>query len=121
MKYGNVVFKNEYGFSKTYEYQTTLKNLKVGELVIVEARDWYQIARFEGYKAKSTMANLKYIVAVLDTDRVEQEKEIAKQQQNLKAAIELRVMEIEEEKRLKELAESDSTLKELIDKLNSLE
>ena len=120
MEYGRVVFKSQHGFSGGYDYQTSLKDLEFGDLVIVEARDWFQVARFEGYMAKPDRSGLKNIIAVLDMDEIEKNKEIEEEKQRLKDEIELRVSEIEEEKRLGELAESDSSLKELIDQLNSL-
>lgn len=111
-------FNNNYGLSKEYAYLTTQNNLKEGDLVVVEAQGWYQVAIFERYK--ETDKATKHIVAYIDTDEVEKEKEITLKEIDLKEQIKTRVREVEEMNRLEELAKSDDKLKELVEELKKL-
>lgn len=120
MKYAKVKFKGQYGLSNAYTYQTWIEDLEIGDAVIVESRDWYGVAIFEGYVSESDYSPLKYIVGVLDTDKITEKKETGKKIADLETQIENRVLEMEKEQRLEKLAKSDSSLKELIDELNSL-
>lgn len=110
---GNV---NDY---KKYDYKTLLHDLKEGDLVVVETRNGYQVAEFQGYSTASTKANA-FIVQRIDTDKVKIEKEKQEQIEELKRSIALRAKEIEERKRLNELAGLDPEIKLLLDQLDEL-
>lgn len=118
LRTATVRFQNDYGLGKEYAYLTTKSDLKNGDLVVVEARDWYQVVVFERYK--ETDKATKHIVAYINTDEVEKEKEIALKEMDLKEQIETRVREVEEMNRLEELATSDEKLKELVEELKKL-
>lgn len=111
-------YNNNYGLSKEYAYLTTKSDLKNGDLVVVEAQGWYQVALFERYK--ETDKATKHIVTYIDTTQVEEEKEIALREMDLREQIETRIHEVEEMNRLKELAKSDDKLKELVEELKKL-
>ena len=120
MKYAKVKFKGQYGLSNAYSYQTWIEDLEIGDVVIVESRDWYGVAIFEGYISESDYSPLKYIVGVLDMDRIAEKKEIGKKIVDLETQIENRVLKMEKEQRLEKLAKSDDKLQTLIDELNGL-
>ena len=53
MKYAKVRFKEQRGLSIVYHYRTWIEDLEIGDVLIVEARDWYGVAIFEGYMNES--------------------------------------------------------------------
>lgn len=112
MKQGFVRFKNKYGDSKEYAYNTSLEGLERGDLVVVEAADWYQVATFERY-GKSDMAR-KFIVTKIDIEELEENKLRTLEKEDLKKQIELRIKEIEEMNRLEQYAKQDEELSKLL-------
>lgn len=118
MKQAFVRFKNEYGHSKEYGYLTTEENLEKGELVVVEARDWYQVAVFERY-GESPQAT-KFIVSTVDIIKLAKDKEAAYKKQSLEEQIELRIKEIERMNRLEKYAEKDKDLAKLLEEFKNI-
>lgn len=118
IKGATVRFENDYGKSKEYEYLTSMMDLKQGDLVVVEARDWYQVATFMRYK-KSEKAT-KHIVQKIDIEEVEKERKIAIRAHEIKEQIKERMKEVREMNAIKELAESDNELSDLVKELEGL-
>lgn len=113
-KHATVRFKDRYGdMSKEYSYLTTQDDFERGDLVVVEAREWYQVAVFERY-AQVTKNASKFIVEAVDTEKLEKDKETVKALEDLMDQIEARHREVEEEKRLEALAAQDDEMAELV-------
>lgn len=67
IKGATVRFENDYGKSKEYAYLTSITDLKEGDLVVVEARGWYQVATFMRYKNSEKAT--KHIVQKIDIEK----------------------------------------------------
>ena len=120
MKQAKVKFMNEYGLGKEYNYLTTKKDLVEGDLVIVEAKEFYAVAVFSRYTTEANNAT-KFIVGKLDLEGIEEDKKVAFEIEKIKQQINERVKEVERQKRLDELASQDAELGSLIKVLRELE
>ena len=119
MKIATVRFQNDYGKSKEYAYITSISDLEHGDLVVVEARDWYQIATFERYKTEDSMAQ-RHIIQKVDLEQATKDKELAVQIENTKSLIDERVRKVKEMEMLNELAAKDEMLNELLKQYKEL-
>lgn len=100
---------------RKYDYFTLDEDLKEGNLVVVETRNGYKVASFVEYTASSDKAT-SYIITSVDLESVKKHRERKKEKEELLHAIKKREEELTQEKRLRELAEEDETMKELVDK-----
>lgn len=112
IKYVEVRFQ---GTAKKYQYLATMPNLKKGDRVVVEARNWYQIAIFEGYTTKNDIAN-RYLIGKLDLDMFEEDKKKIEEFYNLEEQIRERVEIVKERQVQEKLASEDRELAMLLDK-----
>lgn len=120
MKKVAVRFKNQYGeYSKQYNYVTSINNLKQGDIVIVESKDFYGVAVFEEYVSNDVKAS-KFVIQKLDISEVERDKDLARKIDEVKRKIDERVRELTYMNNLKKLAEEDTTLNYLVGTLESL-
>ena len=119
MKIATVRFQNDYGKSKEYAYITSISDLEHGDLVVVEARDWYQIATFERYKTEDSTAH-RHIIQKVDLEQATKDKELAVQIENTKSLIDERVRKVKEMEMLNELAAKDEMLNELLKQYKEL-
>ena len=120
MKIATVKFQNDYGKSKEYAYVTSISDLEHGDLVVVEARDWYQVATFERYKTEDSMAQ-RYIIQKVDLEQAAKDKELTEQIENIKNQIDERVRKVKEMEMLNELAAKDETLNDLLKQYKELD
>lgn len=118
IKTATVRFENDYGKSKEYVYLTADETLQKGDLVVVEARDWYQVATFERY-SKSKNAS-KFIVQQVDLEELNQKKEQIQVLDDLMTEMEVRAKEINEMSRLESLAKKDNTMRELLTEFKNI-
>lgn len=120
MKKVAVRFKNQYGeFSKEYHYVTSISNLKQGDIVIVESKDFYGVAVFEEYVSNDVKAS-KFVIQKLDISEIERDKDLARKIDEVKRKIDERVRELTYINNLKNLAKEDTTLNYLVETLESL-
>lgn len=119
-KRATVRFKDRYGdMSKEYNYLTTRSDFERGDLVVVEAREWYQVAVFERYAQVIENAS-KFIVEAVDIEKLEKDKETIQALEDLMNQIEARHREIEEEKRLEALAAEDDEMAQLVNEYKTI-
>lgn len=62
---------NKSSFSKTYAYKTNIRDLKIGDLLLVQAQDGYSIATFEEYTTTDEKLATKWVVQRLDVTEFE--------------------------------------------------
>lgn len=119
-KHATVRFKDRYGdMSKEYNYLTTRSDFERGDLVVVEAREWYQVAVFERYAQVIENAS-KFIVEAVDIEKLEKDKETIQALEDLMNQLEARHREIEEEKRLEALAAEDDEMAQLVNEYKTI-
>lgn len=114
-----VQFKNQYGMSKEYAYFTTETDLQNGDLVVVEAQDWYQVASVSKYVVSNSNTT-RFVIEKLDLDQLEKDKEKIIEEKQIRASIAARVKEIEERDELRALSERDDVIKGLVERLDEL-
>lgn len=61
---------NKSSFSKTYAYKTNIRDLKIGDLLLVQTQDSYGIATFVEYTTAEKLAT-KWVVQRLDVSEFE--------------------------------------------------
>lgn len=99
---------------RQYDYLTLEDDLKEGDLVVVETRYGYKVASFVKYAEVSDKAT-SFIITSVDVDSVENYKKKKQEKEDILKAIEKREKELLEEKRLRELANDDEVIKELVE------
>ena len=99
---------------RQYDYLTLEDDLKEGDLVVVETRNGYKVASFVKYVEVSDKAT-SFIITSVDVDSVENYKKRKQEKEDILKAIEKREKELLEEKRLRELANDDEVIKELVE------
>lgn len=117
VKFGN----EESCHYKPYYYLTDMENLREGDLIVVTARNKFELAYFDKYCDFEETENTKWIIDKVDlyyhNKRTEKAKEIKKIKE-----------ELEKERRLTEdiviykmLAESNPYIKNLLEELETLQ
>lgn len=109
---------------KSYHFLTDLEDLKVGDLVVVDTRNGFQLAEVEKYvtskKLDSLDINGKWVVQKIDMEqhfaRVAKEKKMAE----LKAKMDSRRQQIQEYQLLVLMAKEDAGMKVLLDEYTEL-
>ena len=99
---------------RQYDYLTLEDDLKEGDLVVVETRNGYKVASFVRYAEVSDKAT-SFIITSVDVDSVEKYKKRKQEKEDILKAIEKREKELLEEKRLRELANDDEVIKDLVE------
>lgn len=99
---------------RQYDYLALGDNLKEGDLVVVETRNGFKVASFVKYVEVSDKASA-FIIDKVDVERVEEYKKLKQEKEEILKAIEKREKELLEEKRLRELANDDEVIKDLVE------
>ena len=118
MKYVKVEFLEGPNY-KQYAYKTVL-DLKVGDMVVVEARASYGLAKVVtvgGFESKAT----RFVVSRVDLSALEDMKVKEEEIARIKREIAKRKQEFEEEKFLEMFAAQDSEAASLLKQLKELE
>lgn len=110
--------KQEWG-GKEYHYLTNLKDLKKGDLVVVETQHGYAVAQVVRYISKSSQA-FRYIIQKVDVEAHETFLEKEMKLAYIQAEIEDRAAAVRKRKELEVLAEEDEKLKDLIIDMDKL-
>lgn len=110
--------KQEWG-GKEYHYLTNLKDLKKGDLVVVETQHGYSVAQVVRYISKSSQA-FRYIIQKVDVEAHEAFLEKEMKLAYIQAEIEERAAAVKRRRELEALAEEDEKLNELIIDMDKL-
>lgn len=113
-KFGNGDFD-----SKDYHYYTIDESIEVGDLVVVETRFGYKIAKVSEIDVISSKAS-SYVVQKIDTSAFEAEKKRIEKLAEIEKQMEERYAKAAKLDKYKEAAKSDSELAELLDQYHSL-
>lgn len=113
-KYGNGDFD-----SKDYHYYTIDESIEVEDLVAVETRFGYKIAKVSEIDVISSKAN-SYVVQKIDTSAFLAEKKRLEKLEEIEKQMEERYAKAAKLDKYKEAAKSDSELAELLDQYHSL-
>lgn len=103
-----------------YSYKNPGLKLKRGMKVVVEARNFYNVATIVDFHESSKKAT-KYVVQIVDVDQVTRVREREQKIRDLKRMIELRVAVLREEMEVQLLAKEDGELQALLNELNELD
>lgn len=113
-KFGNGDFD-----SKDYHYYTIDESIEVDDLVVVETRFGYKIAKVSEIDVISSKAS-SYVVQKIDTSAFEAEKKRIEKLEEIEKQMEERYAKAAKLDKYKEAAKSDSELAELLDQYHSL-
>ena len=109
---------------KTYHYNTFIEDLKIGDRVVVQARDSYSIGTFIKYTNmfpnETSISNLKLVVDRVDFTTYEKHVEKEEKLEELKAKMENRRRGLEELTLFKMLAESDKEMAEMLNEYTKI-
>ena len=117
----SVVFQNDdhiYG-SKEYDYLTFLDDLQLGDLVVVETRYGYKVAKISDIKEYSEYAK-SFVIDKIDLAQFNETKKRLAREAEIRRSIEA---QLEEEQRLqiyREAAQSNANIADLLKELESL-
>lgn len=117
----SVVFQNDDHIyaSKEYDYLTFLDDLQLGDLVVVETRYGYKVAKISDIKEFSEYAK-SFVIDKIDLAKFIETKQRLAREAELRRAIEA---QLEEEKRLqiyREAAQSNKNISDLLKELEAL-
>lgn len=117
----SVVFQNDDHIdgSKEYDYLTFLDDLKIGDLVVVETRYGYKVAKISDLKEFSEYAR-SFVIDKIDLDQFNKTKQRLAREAEIRRSIEA---QLEEEKRLqiyREAAQSNKNIADLLAELEAL-
>jgi len=118
----NIVVVNFHGGhnpGKKYSYLNPGLKLKRGMHVVVEARDFFNVATIVDFHETSRTAT-KYVVQIVDTDQVAKMREVQQRKKDLNNMIKLRVAVLREEMEVQLLAKEDGELQALLNELSEL-
>lgn len=113
-KFGNGDFD-----SKDYHYYTIDEAIEVDDLVVVETRYGYKIAKVSEIDVISSKAN-SYVVQKIDTSAFLAEKKRIEKLEELEKKMEERYAQASKLDRYKEAAKSDTELADLLDQYHSM-
>ena len=117
----SVVFQNDdhiYG-SKEYDYLTFRDDLQLGDLVVVETRYGYKVAKISDLKEFSEYAK-SFVIDKVDLTQFNETKRCLVREAEIRRSIEA---QLEEEKRLqlyREAAQSNAIIADLLKELEAL-
>ena len=117
----SVVFQNDdhiYG-SKEYDYLTFRDDLQLGDLVVVETRYGYKVAKISDIKEFSEYAK-SFVIDKIDLAQFNETKKRLAREAEIRRSIEA---QLEEEKRLqiyREAAQSNKNIADLLAELEAL-
>lgn len=117
----SVVFQNDdhiYG-SKEYDYLTFLDDLKIDDLVVVETRYGYKVAKISDIKEFSEYAK-SFVIDKIDLAKFIETKQRLAREAEIRRSIEA---QLEEEQRLqiyREAAQSNTNIADLLAELEAL-
>jgi hypothetical protein len=115
-----VQFLEGYSGDKKYCYKNNIAGLKVGDLVVVEARDSYGLCKVSDVDVSGTNAT-KYVVSVFDPSWLEVQKERDAKIKGLKEKLEARKKVFEEEKFWQTFAMQDKEAASILNEIKSLQ
>ena len=110
---------------KMYTYHTFLEDLKIGDRVVVQANNSYQVATFIQYTNQEprevNLASLKLVVGIVDF--TEYEHQVIKQakMKELKAKMEARRQSLEELTLFTMLAKEDAEMARMLEEYSKLD
>ena len=100
-------------YDKVYYYKTFI-DVKVGDMVVVEAKCSYSIAKVVSICGDSTKAS-KYIVSKIDIEAHKENRAKVEEQEKLMKELDRRIAEINKMQFYKQFAETDDEIKGLLD------
>jgi hypothetical protein len=120
-KYVAVKFLDGYG--KEYHFLTVLNDLKKGDLVVVDTRNGYSLAKVVKYITlpKVGIEINKYVVSVVNVKEHEQQVAVVERAEEIKAQMEKRTKELLDNKIFEELSKIDPTMNKLLFELNQIQ
>jgi len=120
LNYVGVKFDEVYG--KVYYFMNDIEGLQVGDLVVVDTQQGYQVATIKAISDTLPVKNVvKWVVQKVDLarhlERVEKQQKI----DELKKKMEQRRKQLEEIQIYRLLAQEDESMRELLKELDALE
>lgn len=113
---GAQYYQNGYGFGgKTYYFNNVLEGIEIGDKVVVETGDHYQVVLVTEILQSIDTNLIKNTIAILDIEKAKERNKNITDRKRIKAQIVQRAREVAEMSKLKELAKEDETLSELLD------
>lgn len=112
---------NKYGDKvKKYNYLTDINDLKAGDMVVVHARDGFEIAYFVEYCIGTTSKGTKWITDKVNTEAHYKRMENEKRAKAIKERLEIERKKTEELQIYEILAQKNPEIKSLLNELKSL-
>lgn len=99
---------------KQYDYLTIEKDLKEGDMVVVETANGFAVARFVRYVENFDVNSQKWILTVIDIEAFQERKKQAKEAMQLRQRIKERAAAVKEQQEYEQLAKEDTGLKSLL-------
>lgn len=99
---------------KQYDYLTIEKDLKEGDMVVVETANGFAVARFVRYVENFEVNSQKWILTVIDIEAFQERKKQAKEAMQLRQRIKERAAAVKEQQEYEQLAKDDTGLKSLL-------
>lgn len=99
---------------KQYDYLTIEKDLKEGDMVVVETANGFAVARFVRYVENFDVNSQKWILTVIDIEAFQERKKQAKEAMQLRQRIKERAAAVKEQQEYEQLAKDDTGLKSLL-------
>lgn len=125
--YVKVIFQYEGAFHddtyKQYIFTNNLSNLEIGDLVVVDTQNGYQVVKVVDFTSSDGgHKNPRHLIQKIDLGVFEETKEEFERIKDLEREIEARIKKAERVKRMKEVAEAsgDEKLASMIKELEDL-
>lgn len=123
-KFAQVIFDGSSSSrEKVYLYRVDIEGLKVGDNVVVEARDSFSVAQFVSYTNRNNLSPnvpLKWIVQKVDEEGLEKRKQQQQKIEEIKAKMDERRKQLEEIKIYEILSKDDEEMNALLDQYKKL-
>lgn len=123
MVFVKVYFTNDRSFeSRLYSYKAeSALNLEECDIVVVQARDSFGIAKVQSVSHKEDVKATRWVVSKVDVSKSKMLDEITIARGKVKRALEARIAEREKKRALDDLCKGDPIAAELLEKLNAMD